>query len=159
MTAAEYNICVDDWSDGLYRFAVKSIGEQEEAKDAVQQAFETLWIKREEVSPEKAKSFLFTVVHRRCMDVHRYRKRHVSEEAIPRQSTQPDQHQLKQYLQQALNKLDIQSRTLLLLKDYEGYNYEEISIMTKLSLTQVKVYLHRARKTMRSYLTQNQETF
>ena len=39
-----------------------------------------------------------------------------------------------------------------MLKDYEGYNYEEIGKITGLSESQVKVYLHRARITLRNYL-------
>jgi RNA polymerase sigma-70 factor (ECF subfamily) len=41
---------------------------------------------------------------------------------------------------------------LVLLKDYEGYNYEEIGQITGLNESQVKVYLHRARLNLRNYL-------
>jgi len=36
-------------------------------------------------------------------------------------------------------------KSLILLKDYEGYSYEEIGKITSLNASQVKVYLHRAR--------------
>ena len=39
-----------------------------------------------------------------------------------------------------------------MLKDYEGYSYEEIGRITGLSESQVKVYLHRARVQLKSYL-------
>jgi RNA polymerase sigma-70 factor (ECF subfamily) len=39
-----------------------------------------------------------------------------------------------------------------MLKDYEGYSYEEIGKITGLNESQVKVYLHRARITLRNYL-------
>jgi RNA polymerase sigma factor (sigma-70 family) len=48
--------------------------------------------------------------------------------------------------------LDEQSRALVLLKDYEGYRYEEIAQITGLNETQVKVYLHRARKVLKEDL-------
>jgi RNA polymerase sigma-70 factor (ECF subfamily) len=41
---------------------------------------------------------------------------------------------------------------LVLLKDYEGYSYEEIGQITNLSESQVKVYLHRARVQLKEYL-------
>lgn len=158
MTVTEYNHCVDQWADGLYRFAMKSIADTEEAKDMVQQGFETLWLKREEVPPDKAKSFLFTVVHRRCMDVHRIRKKIISTEQIQDITIQPEnKNELKNYLNHALNQLTPQARTLVLLKDYEGYNYEEIGTITKLSASQVKVYLHRARKLLKNYLIKQQQ--
>jgi RNA polymerase sigma-70 factor (ECF subfamily) len=39
-----------------------------------------------------------------------------------------------------------------MLKDYEGYSYEEIGQITGLNEGQVKVYLHRARLALRNYL-------
>lgn len=157
MNAMEYNICVDEWADRLYRFGVKTIADKEEARDIVQQSFETLWVKREEVPYEKAKSFLFTVAHRRCMDVYRKQKIIVQTEQAENIRSVTDNHDLKNYLNTAIKNLDKQSQTLIFLKDYEGYNYEEISSITKLSLTQVKVYLHRARKSLKNYLLQNKE--
>lgn len=154
MNTAEYNQCVRELADSLYRFAWKSSGDQEEAKDAVQQAFATLWEKKETVPQEKGKSFLFTITYRRCMDVHRIRGRTVSTPDLPDHimSREPGGHDLKKILERALATLDDRSRNLVLLKDYEGYSYEEIARVTALNTTQVKVYLHRARKTLKNYL-------
>jgi len=154
MTTSEYNQAVHEWADSLFRFACKSIGSRDEAKDVVQQSFAVLWEKREEVPPDKGKSFLFTVAYRKCMDYHRGRERltntdHIREEFA---TEQPKHNDLKKILQQALERLDPQSRNLVMLKDYEGYNYNEIARLTALNETQVKVYLHRARKTLKNYL-------
>ena len=62
------------------------------------------------------------------------------------------QQQLKKVLNDALNRLNETQRSLVLLKDYEGYSYEEISEITSLSQSQVKVYLHRARIQLKNYL-------
>ena|SRR6218665_4013097 len=155
MTTSEYNHCVRELADGLYRFACKSIGDCEEAKDMVQQAFTILWEKKEEVQADKGKSFLYTVTYRKCMDVHRARERltdteHMHENFLSQQPT--TSNDLKKILQKALSLLDNQSRNLVMLKDYEGYSYEEIGKVTGLNTTQVKVYLHRARKTLKNYL-------
>lgn len=154
MTIPEYNQCVRELADGLYRFACKSIGDNEEAKDMVQLAFTVLWEKREEVPPDKGKSFLFTVAYRKCMDVHRSRKRTTDAADIHENflSEQPKTNDLKKILQKALATLDTRSRNLVMLKDYEGYSYEEIGKVTGLNTTQVKVYLHRARKVLKNYL-------
>ena len=42
-------------------------------------------------------------------------------------------------------------KTVLLLRDYEGYTYSEIGEMTGLTETQVKVYIFRARRQMKAY--------
>ena len=55
-------------------------------------------------------------------------------------------------LHEALNRLNETQKSLVMLKDYEGYNYEEIGRITGLNESQVKVYLHRARLTLRNYL-------
>ena len=62
MNIQEYNQAVDQFADGLYRFALKSINDCDMAHDFVQDAFEKLWIKLETV--ENAKSYLFTTVSR-----------------------------------------------------------------------------------------------
>jgi RNA polymerase sigma factor (sigma-70 family) len=154
MTTSEYNHSVHEWADGLYRFAFKSVGSSDEAKDVVQQAFTVLWEKRTEVQPDKGKSFLFTIAYRKCMDYHRGRERIKHTDNIPDNflAEQPKHNDLKKILQQALHRLDPQSRNLIMLKDYEGYSYEEIGRLTDLNTTQVKVYLHRARKVLKNYL-------
>ena len=55
-------------------------------------------------------------------------------------------------MNEALYKLSEKQRSLVLLKDYEGYSYEEIGQITGLNESQVKVYLHRARLLLREYI-------
>ena len=55
-------------------------------------------------------------------------------------------------LEQALDRLSETQKSLVLLKDYEGYSYEEIGRITGLNESQVKVYLHRARIQLKNYL-------
>jgi RNA polymerase sigma-70 factor (ECF subfamily) len=59
---------------------------------------------------------------------------------------------LKKVLEEALSRLGETQRSLVLLKDYEGYSYDEIGKITGLSESQVKVYLHRARVQLKDYL-------
>ena len=58
----------------------------------------------------------------------------------------------KALLEEALSRLSETQRSLVVLKDYEGYNYDEIGQITGLSQSQVKVYLHRARLQLKEYL-------
>jgi RNA polymerase sigma-70 factor (ECF subfamily) len=41
---------------------------------------------------------------------------------------------------------------VVLLRDYEGYNYQEIGELTNLSESQVKVYIYRARLFLKKYI-------
>lgn len=154
MTIKEYNQAIDAYSDQLYRFACKTLNCHEDAQDVVQMSFETLWKEKDSVYTDKARSYLFTIVYRRCMDVFRVKKRvtNVEEFPVTAQHFSHHKYELKEYVQRALERLDTQSRTLVLLKDIEGYKYDEIAELTELSLEQVKVYLHRARKQLKKYL-------
>ena len=62
------------------------------------------------------------------------------------------QHNTKKILEEALSRLNETQRSLVLLKDYEGYSYDEIGQITGLNVSQVKVYLHRARIQLKNYL-------
>ena len=55
-------------------------------------------------------------------------------------------------LDRALARLNDIQRSLVMLKDYEGYTYEEIAGITGLNSSQVKVYLHRARLRLKNYI-------
>jgi RNA polymerase sigma factor (sigma-70 family) len=154
MTEKDYNECVTQYSDNVYRFILKNLRHEEDAKDVVQTAFEKLWIHREEIDAAKSKSYLFTVAYHQMIDHIRKVKRvslqeEFKENALVQQGTQ---NNLKKILEQALSKLSETQRSLILLKDYEGYSYEEIGKITGLSDSQVKVYLHRARVQMKEYL-------
>ncbi|HXS38491.1 MAG TPA: RNA polymerase sigma factor [Flavipsychrobacter sp.] len=153
MEVNDYNLCVHQWADPLFRFACKCTGNEEDARDIVQNSFEILWQKRKEVFSEKAKSFLFQIAYRQSVDVYRKKGRITYKEELEHKDTiMPGKHDLKRILERALAQLDEQSKALVLLKDYEGYHYEEIAQITGLSDTQVKVYLHRARKVLKNYL-------
>lgn len=154
MELKDYNASVHQWADPLFRFACKCTGNEEDARDVVQTSFEVLWQKRSEVMAEKAKAFLFQVAYRNSVDIYRKRGRVQYKDVITedRGSVTPNNPDLKRVLERALTQLDEQSRALVLLKDYEGYSYEEIARITELSDAQVKVYLHRARKVLKNYL-------
>jgi RNA polymerase sigma-70 factor (ECF subfamily) len=51
-----------------------------------------------------------------------------------------------------LEQLPEIQKTVLLLRDYEGYDYEEIGNITNLNASQVKVYIFRARTFLKNYI-------
>lgn len=153
MTEKEYNECVNLYADNVYRFILKNLGHREDAKDVVQGAFEKLWRSRETVDNTKSRSFLFTVAYNQMIDHIRKNKRIVLNELKTEGRTTVQRHShIKKVLDEALNRLSETQKSLVLLKDYEGYSYEEIGQITGLSLSQVKVYLHRARMALKEYL-------
>lgn len=127
--------------------------DEDRSKDAVQDAFVKLWERRDQVDPKKVKSYLFTTVHHKIIDGFRHDKRHQAIEKTPEQRTvNQGQHDLQSVLHEALNTLPEIQRSVVLLRDYEGYNYDEIAEITKLNLSQVKVYIFRGRKHLKAYI-------
>ena len=154
MTEKEYNECVNLYADNVFRFIVKNLRHEEDARDVVQTAFEKLWRNRESVDGAKSKSYLFTVAYNQMIDHLRKTKRIYLKEEFNEGTRVTDKHvnNAKAILQEALSKLSETQRSLVMLKDYEGYSYEEIGRITNLSESQVKVYLHRARLQLKEYI-------
>ena len=154
MTEKEYNQCVKLYADNVYRFIIKSLRHEADAKDIVQSTFEKMWTNREQVENDRCKSYLFTIAYHQMIDHIRKSKRISLREEFSEETkiTNKSQHDSKRILNEALNKLNETQKSLVLLKDYEGYNYQEIGKITGLNESQVKVYLHRARLQLREYL-------
>lgn len=154
MTEKEYNQCVHQYADNVFRFILKNLRHEEDARDVVQTAFEKMWINRAEVDSTRCKSYLFTVAYHQMIDHIRKGKRIKLKDEFDEDAKVQDRqaYNTKKILEQALNRLSDTQRSLVLLKDYEGYSYEEIGQITGLNVSQVKVYLHRARIQLKNYL-------
>jgi RNA polymerase sigma factor (sigma-70 family) len=154
MTEKEYNECVTLYADNVYRFIVKNLRQEADAQDVVQSSFEKLWVNRDTVDYVKCKSYLFTIAYNQMIDHIRKVKRvtYTDEIKSGALTTHQEPNQLKKVLNEALAKLNETQRSLVMLKDYEGYSYAEISEIMDLNESQVKVYLHRARMLLRDYI-------
>ncbi len=154
MTEQEYNQCVTTYADNVYRFILKNLRHEEDARDVVQTAFEKMWRNRENVDAQKCKSYLFTVAYHQMIDHIRKVKRIQLREDFSDEAKVEHKpiSNLKRILDEALNRLNETQKSLVLLKDYEGYSYEEIGEIMSLNASQVKVYLHRARVQLKNYL-------
>ena len=154
MTEREYNQCVNLYADNVYRFILKNLRHEEDARDVVQTAFEKMWVNRAEVDNAKSKSYLFTVAYHQMIDHIRKTKRISLKDEFREDVRVTDKpvSNTKKILEEALSRLSETQRSLVLLKDYEGYSYEEIGKITGLNESQVKVYLHRARMQLKNYL-------
>ena len=154
MTAAEYNQCVDKHADGVYRFILKNIRNEEYARDIVQEAYAKMWEKARDVSFSKSKSYLFTTAYHTMIDMIRKEKFKTDIDQVPEAAsfTETGYSDLKEVLNEAVKKLPDVQRSVLLLRDYEGYSYQEIGEITGLNESQVKVYIYRARVFLKNYL-------
>lgn len=154
MTLNEYNKAVDSYADNLYRFILKNCRNDDLAQDVVQDSFEKLWIKLDKVEGAKVKSYLFTTAYHTMLDILKKEKRmgELDKSGEDSHNHSEQYSDLSSVLQQALTILPDMQRTVILLRDYEGYSYEEIGEITALTESQVKVYIYRGRMSLKNYL-------
>ncbi len=152
MNEKGYNECVDTLSIPLFKFLWRQMKVKEEAENIVQDSFEQLWIYREKVDLDKAKSWLFTTGYRRMIDfLRREKKWNEMPEQVTESGFDNKYNHSKETILNAIDKLPEIQKSLILLRDLEGYDYQEIGNITNLSESQVKVYLFRARQTLKNY--------
>lgn len=154
MTTAEYNACVDEHSDNVYRFILKNIKDEDKAKDIVQESFTKMWIKVEDIDYKKSRSYLFSTAYHTMIDMIRKDKKQgeMDEKSFNEHFTERQYSDASEILSKAVEKLPEIQKNVLLLRDYEGYSYEEIGEITNLNESQVKVYIFRARKFLKNYI-------
>jgi RNA polymerase sigma-70 factor (ECF subfamily) len=152
MTPQEYNKAVEEYSDRVYRFVLKSMNESERARDVVQDSYEKLWVNVNNIEYSKAKSWLFSTAYNGMVDILRKEKRIISTEKELDQPYEGSYSDLNEILHECLNKLPDNWRTVILLRDYEGYPYKEISEITGQSESQVKINIYRGRMALRKMI-------
>ena len=79
------------------------------------------------------------------------RKAYIASNSLESQSSN-NYSDLKEVLEEAVAQLPEIQRTVVMLRDYEGYSYKEIGKITTLNESQVKVYIYRARKFLKEYI-------
>lgn len=154
MTQKEYNKAVEEFADNIYRFVLKHIKNKMLADDVVQETFAKVWEKHETVDAEKVKSYLFTTAYHCMIDVIKKESRSSSIDGYDKAAANNDaiQFDIKDILNKALDILPEIQKTVIVLRDYEGYAYDEIAEITGLNESQVKVYIFRGRQTLKNYL-------
>lgn len=153
MTVAEYNLCVEDYADSIYRFVRKNLKDEHRSEDIMQDTFTKMWEKHESVNYAKAKSYLYTTAYHTMLDIIKKEKRLSIEEEIETTSHTYNQYSdISEILNEAIKRLPASQRASLMLRDYEGYSYKEIEEITGLKESQVKVYIYRARKSLKEYI-------
>lgn len=153
MTSKEYNEAVQSYSGRLYRYVLKFLRDHDDANDIVQDSYMKLWQHRDDVPLEKAKSWLFTTAYRALVNFAKRSGRTQSMEGQEfTEHYTENNFELKELIDRSLNKLPHVQKSIILLRDLEGYNYQEIGDILNLNESQVKVYLFRGRKKMKELL-------
>jgi RNA polymerase sigma factor (sigma-70 family) len=142
----------------LYRFALRITGNTHEAEDVVQDVLTRAWKNSESEQIQNWEAWCMTLTRNRSLDKSRST---ASRRLTPIDSITPAQHgseefnthaeyrDLADYAKRFMQELPEKQRLVMHLRDVEEQRYEEIAQLLDMSLDQVKVNLHRARKTIR----------
>jgi RNA polymerase sigma factor (sigma-70 family) len=154
MTIKEYNRAVDEYADAVYRFIRADLHDDDRANDIVQDSYEKLWMHVAEIDYLVVKSWLFSTAYHAMIDIIRKEKRMSGLEESNEANLLTDSQytDLNEILHAALKRLPEQFRSVVLLRDYEGYSYKEIGEITGLSEAQVKINIYRGRMALRNYI-------
>ncbi|MBU6340579.1 MAG: RNA polymerase sigma factor [Bacteroidetes bacterium] len=147
----------------LFRFALKITGNLHEAEDIVQEVMEKVW-KTDDDQTNRVQSWeawCMTLTRNRALDKNRARSirraqpLEAAPEGIDQHATPADaleSNDLIEQIRKLMHELPEKQRIAMHLRDIEALTYEEISDLMDISLDQVKVNLHRARKAIREKL-------
>jgi len=146
----------------LFRFALRILGNEDEAKDVVQEVFIRVWNGRDHMNEvQNWEAWCMRITKNLSLDrirVSRRRNTHsmpdgfeVRQEVLtPHEKTEV--HDSMEYVGQLIATLPEKQRQVIHLRDVEGYSYNEICEILELDMNQVKVNLFRARNAVREKL-------
>ena len=146
----------------VYSQAFFILGNQADAEDATQEAYERLWkaLHDEDFDSESARPWLLHVVRNICIDKLRRRRPEADSEldefesdtAQSKPVAQLMSKQLSRWLSAAIDKLKEPYRSLIILADLQQRSTREVAESLGLNENQAKVYIHRGRKQLRGFL-------
>jgi len=155
--------------EGLFNFALRFSGNRADAEDAVSHTFMMVCEKRYTIKPGASfKTWAYAVARNSCLSKMRtgakffplWSSKNDSGHEGPIDVIDPqgiardqlDQKEIAVLLQKAINKLGPQQKEALLLREYQGFSYEEIAQVLQCSLEKVKVLIFRARSYLKEAL-------
>ena len=155
MRRREYNIIVNQHSNNLFGYAFNFLRDREDAEDIVQDVFEKLWVNRRKVEPAKAKSWMFTTAHNAMINFATRKSRMSFSddmEKYDKGEAVSNSFESNEVVSRAVSILPPIQKSIIILRDLEGYSYNEIGDILDLSESQVKVYLFRGRRKIKKQL-------
>jgi RNA polymerase sigma-70 factor (ECF subfamily) len=157
------NVCDERLYTQLFRTHSKTVfnyiyykfGNEEKARDAVQEAFVRLWENCAKVTPQKAKSFVYTVANNLYLNVLKAEKVRLKHRKEGGTTTLQDpefilqEKEFREKLENALSALPENQRTTFLLNRIDGKKYAEIAEIEGVSVKAIEKRMHLALKSLR----------
>ena len=141
---------INPLQERLFRFALSILKDSRDAQDALHDILVKLWDKRHRlVKEQNIDAFALKTTKNYCIDLLRKRGRVLTVEQSSQTLTiSPDYEQkdLIALIKKRSSQLPVQQRMIIELKDFQGYDYKEISEIMDIPIATLRVNLSRARK-------------
>lgn len=149
--------------DKLYRFALRFLKDEDDARDVVQEVLIKVWNKREGMGQlENMEAWCMRITRNVSLD--RLKSKHSKytdpikegfdvssgENETPYRTA--EMSDMMKNIGSFIEALPEKQRQIIQLRDVEGYSYQEISDILEIDMNQVKVNLFRARKAVKENL-------
>jgi RNA polymerase sigma-70 factor (ECF subfamily) len=144
-----------------YSVAFRMLGDEDDAKDVVQETMVTIWQKLKKIkTAEVYKTWMYRIVVNKCYDEMRKRKRNpefvtdeqtwqlISNRISESPSSALENNETSKIIRMLTEKLSIKQKAVFVLSELEGMSNDEISGITGISKSAVKANLYHARKTI-----------
>jgi len=149
--------------DKLYRFALRMLRDEDEAKDVVQEVLIKVWNKRENMETvQNVEAWCMQITKNHVLDkvkTKRYKLTDSMEDGFDlsdNSSSSParitETNDTMENINKIINALPEKQKQVIQLRDIEGFSYKEIGDIMGVDLSQVKVNLFRARKSVKDNL-------
>ncbi len=154
---SQYQQAITQYRQRVFSFAFYSLRTREDAEDITQDVFIRLWQHWRKIDHDRLGAWLMRVAHNSVVDHvrrHKNDRQRVDmpdtlEDAVTVEDSELESQEFRQYLEVAVSSLNDPNRSILIMRDIQGLSYQEIEQTLNLSQSQVKVYLHRARRQLR----------
>jgi RNA polymerase sigma-70 factor (ECF subfamily) len=157
-----FNAMVERCRHQVYNLAYYSLGSRDEAEDVTQEVLIRLWENWNDVKRATAMAWIIRVTRNVCLDMHRKRQTRTSLMAVHGEACLTPEHadnanpeadferkDFRAQVERALARIEDPYRTIVVLREIEGFSYGEICDAMQMPLNTVKVYLHRGRRMLR----------
>jgi RNA polymerase sigma-70 factor (ECF subfamily) len=161
MTAEAFKENILPMNRKLLGFANRFMQDIDDSKDIVQEIYVKLWKMRDDLSKYNSiEALAMRMTRNLCLDKIKLKKtvslngivkEEISDEA-PANEQQSEIKIAALRAKNAIEKLDEPQKTIMQLRDIEGYDYDEIAQILNMNVNTVRVSLSRARKKVREFL-------
>ncbi|MDQ7054287.1 MAG: RNA polymerase sigma factor [candidate division KSB1 bacterium] len=170
-----FNTLVWRWQRPIYNFALRFLGNAEDARDVTQKTFIKAYKKLGSLKdPQKFSTWLHQIALNLCRDENKRRRKHVNisldidqsnhkdrlEASLMDDFTDPSaekalqQTELQQILQKALERIPEEQRTVVILKELQGMKFTEIAELLGISVNTAKSRMYYGLNALRKILNQ-----